>query len=201
MLAKGSEDVKILAKNGDESMQVYQWLNAINTLTPLSVSNGTATAKFPKRGSKNAGQINNTFCFAISKNNGIFKWCQKAFNPYKSSMLAANLKITSLKDIRYNLRLLGVNENNVFNHLHQIDIALAKQERDRKAREEKAQEITMARESYIETSKEVNDKINKLNVKREIERLFIESLRQIAFPCISAIKIVPVDTESDVISQ
>ena len=201
MLAKGSQDVKILAKNGEESTQVYQWLNAINTLTPLSVSNGTAIAKFPKRGSKNAGQINNTFCFAISKNNGIFKWCQKAFNPYKSSMLTANLKITSLKDIRYNLRLLGVNENNVFNHLRQIDIALAKQERDRKAREEKAQAITMARESYIETSKEVNDKINNLNAKREIERLFIESLRQIAFPCISAIKIVSVETESDVLSQ
>ena len=201
MLAKGSQDVKILAKNGEESTQVYQWLNAINTLIPLSVSNGTATAKFPKRGAKNAGQINNTFCFAISKNNGIFKWCQKAFDPYKSIMLTANLKITSLKDIRYNLRLLGVNENNVFNHLHQIDIALAKQERDRKAREEKAQAITMARESYIETSKEVNDKINKLNVKREIERLFIESLRQIAYPCISAIKIVPADTESDVIFQ
>jgi hypothetical protein len=201
MLAKGSEDVKVLTKNGDESTQVYQWLNAINTLTPLSVSNGTAIAKFPKRGSKNAGQINNTFCFAISKNNGIFKWCQKAFNPYKSSMLTANLKITSLKDIRYNLRLLGVNENNVFNHLRQIDIALAKQERDRKAREERAQEITMARESYIETSKEVNDKINNLNAKREIERLFIESLRQIAFPCISAIKIVSVETESDVLSQ
>ena len=201
MLAKGSEDVKVLTKNGDESTQVYQWLNAINTLTPLSVSNGTAIAKFPKRGSKNAGQINNTFCFAISKNNGIFKWCQKAFNPYKSSMLTANLKITSLKDIRYNLRLLGVNENNVFNHLRQIDIALAKQERDRKAREEKAQAITMARESYIETSKEVNDKINNLNAKREIERLFIESLRQIAFPCISAIKIVSVETESDVLSQ
>ena len=28
----------------------------------------------------------------------------------------------------------------------------------------------------------VNDKINNLNVKREIERLFIESLRQKAFP-------------------
>lgn len=191
MLAKGSEDVKILAKNADESTQVYQWLNAINTLTPLSVSNGTATAKFPKRGSKNARQINNTFCFAISKNNGVFKWCQKVFNPYKSSMLTANLKITSLKDIRYNLRLLGVHEDKVFNHLRQIDVALAKQERDRKAREKKAKEITLARESYIETSKEVNDKINKLNAKREVERLFIESLRQIAFPCISAIKIFP----------
>lgn len=201
MLAEGSEDVKILAKNVDESTQVYQWLNAINTLTPLSVSNGTATAKFPKRGAKNARQMNNTFCFAISKNNGIFKWCQKVFNPYKSSMLTANLKITSLKDIRYNLRLLGVNEDNVFNHLHQIDIALAKQERDRKAREEKAQEITMARESYIATSKEVNDKINKLNVKREIERLFIESLRQIAFPCISANETEVVDAVFDVVEQ
>ena len=201
MLAKGSEDVKILAKNGDESTQVYQWLNVINTLTPLSVSNGTATAKFPKRGSINARQMNNTFCFAISKNNGIFKWCQKAFNPYKSSMLTANLKITSLKDIRYNLRLLGVKENNVLNHLHQIDIALAKQERDRKVREEKAKEIKMARESYIATSKEVNDKINKLNAKREVERLFIESLRQIAFPCISANETEVVDEVFDIVEQ
>jgi len=183
MLSKGSENVEILAKNGDESTQVYQWLNAINTLTPLVVSNGTAQAKFPKRGSKNANQMKNTFCFAISKKNGIFKWCKRVFNPYQSGTLIAELQTTSLEDVKYDLRVLGVKENNVFNHLNKIEARLIKEVREREERERKAEQIRIAKDAYLEKTKEVNAKINAINMRLKTERLFIESLRQIAFPC------------------
>jgi len=185
MLAKGSEDVEILATNGDEGTQVYQWLNAINTLTPLIISDGIAVAKFPKRGSKNAHQMKNTFCFAISKKNGVFKWFKKSFNPYQSNSLKLEMSTTELSDIKNQLRILGVKQDNVLNHLSKIEAQLLKAEAAKKERERKQEEIRIAKEEFEAKSKEINAKINAINMKREEERLFIESLRQIAFPCLS----------------
>ena len=105
----GSVDVQMITSNAAGVQEVYQWLNTINTLTPLNAkSANNYLAPFPLKSSEFASRMKNTFCFAMSKNGQEYRFAMQKFNPYEQAQLTLNLVPVEIEQIKATLRSLHV---------------------------------------------------------------------------------------------
>ncbi|MFT6747462.1 MAG: hypothetical protein ACJAZ2_001815 [Glaciecola sp.] len=154
LLSKGSEEVVINYKGNKGVTEVYQFLSAVDNLTPLVLSEGTASVRVPKVGSIGARGMTNTFCLAISKDGSNFKFAKQRYNPYDGSEVSIELVPSSEAAIRAHLREFGVQknltqrlrkfENQIARRKRITDAANAKREREAKILAKK-REIAKAR--------------------------------------------------------
>jgi len=108
----GSVDVQMITSNAAGVQEVYQWLNTINTLTPLSAkSANNYLAPFPLKSSDYASQMKNTFCFAMSKHGQEYRFAMQKFNPYQQAQLTLNLVPMEIEQIKATLRSLHVSND------------------------------------------------------------------------------------------
>lgn len=153
LLSKGSKKVEMEIINPQESMEVYQWLNTIDNLTPLIVSDNKANALFPKKGNSGSKAMKNTFCFVISIKDGKYQWFEKKFNPYNISEIDITLEPSNIDYIRAVLKRYD-SGNNVLKRIKDLNkMILAKEKLDAKLKQ------------------------------IEEEWLIKERLRKVAFPC------------------
>ena len=153
LLSKGSKKIEMAIVNPQESMEVYQWLNTIDNLTPLLVSDNKANALFPKKGKPGSNAMKNTFCFAIGMKNEKYQWFEKKFNPYKISEIDIVLESRDIADIRAVLKRYD-SGNNVLKRIKDLN------------------KMILAKEN-------LNTKLKQI----EEDSLIKERLRKIAFPC------------------
>jgi hypothetical protein len=111
LLDKGSEKVEIAVKSQEGTMEVYQWLNTISSLTPLTVSENKAIALFPARNKPGSELMKNTFCFAINRKAGNYSWFDLRYSPYEMKTVEVILKPISLADIKRKLQAYNVNRD------------------------------------------------------------------------------------------
>jgi hypothetical protein len=126
LLSYGSEKVAMNISNAEGAMEVYQWLNTINNLTPLMVNDNKATALFPLKNSEYAKAMTNTFCFAISRNNRQYKWFDIRYNPYEKKVINVKLQASSLEEIKSKLQTYSV-KNDLEERLNKIDNEVLRQ--------------------------------------------------------------------------
>lgn len=153
LLSKGSEKVEMVIVNPQKSMEVYQWLNTIGNLTPLIVSNNKANALFPKKGNLGSNAMKNTFCFAISMEDGKYQWFEKKFNPYNLSEIKMTLVPKSIDEIRTVLRAYD-SGNHVLKRMKVLN------------------NMILARQN-------IDDKVKQI----QADWLIKQKLRKVAFPC------------------
>jgi hypothetical protein len=177
LLSKGAEYVEI-ATNADttEKVQMYQWLNAINTLTPLIRVGNKGTAAFPKRESIFAKQIQNTYCFAIAEDNGKYRWGQMQYNPYAQASIALSMQATEINEIKAQLDRIGGHSSKVMKHLKAVKQQMKKQKEIQKEQQRLQAELK-------KKLSKVTAEIKKIEAQRFAIQQFIRSLRIIAFPC------------------
>lgn len=160
LLSAGSEEVTMKISNGEGTMEVYQWLNTINNLTPLVQNASIAKALFPKKNSKYAGQMKNTFCFAISRKDGEYKWFDLRYNPYETKSVNVVLMPSTLGEIKKKLNSYDI-KNDIMARLNKVE-----------------QEAIWIRKC--------NDKLKLVNAKIEQNKNYnqiIKKLKDVAFRC------------------
>ncbi len=157
LLDFGTEEVKMTLNSVEGTMEVYQWLNTIRNLTPLTITGKEAKALFPLRNNEGADQMKNTYCFAISKKDGAYNWFDQRYNPYETKAIFVDLKPSTISEIRAKLKSYSIDEklSDRVDALEKLTIIELK--------------IKEAREKQMEQQK----KMSELNIK----------LYNLAFPC------------------
>ncbi|MCX6183293.1 MAG: hypothetical protein NT150_15375 [Bacteroidetes bacterium] len=108
ILSNGFISLKMKINNMAGTTEIYQWLNTINNVTPLNIENGFATALFPLEKSAEGQQMKNTYCMAIDKKGDAYQWFALRYNPYASQQIEVNLMLTSIQDIRAQMKTFKV---------------------------------------------------------------------------------------------
>ena len=187
LLANGYETVEIGTNIDKGFSRVFQYLNTIKTITPLMLSSNIAKANFPKKGSSAARQMNNTYCFNLTKSEGKYFWGKQHFNPYLQSKVIIETKETPLATIRQELKIAGEDGAAAFNYFEKA----IKQESTKKKRqaESRARLIEEQRKRdelfkiYEAKQAKLNAEIERKRQEQQTEFNFMEKLRCIAFPC------------------
>lgn len=168
LLSKGVYNVNMKVNNGVGTTEVYQWLNSINTLTPLQLSNGNCTALFPKENTMEARRMENTYCLAISKNGDSYQWFEKRYNPYQTEQVIIEMKNLSISEIKERLRAFSPG-NDLTQRIQEVEqMALLQIKLQQEAAEnlKKLEQLKKEREAAI-----------------ALENQRMEELRKIAFRC------------------
>lgn len=187
LLANGYETVEIGTNIDKGFSRVFQYLNTIKTITPLMLSNNIAKANFPKKGSSAARQMNNTYCFNLTKKDGKYFWGKQHFNPYTQNKVIIETRETSLATISQELKIAGEDGAAAFNYFEEA----IKQESTKKKRqaESKARLIEEQRKRdelfkiYEAKQAKLNAEIERKRQEQQTEFNFMEILKSIAFPC------------------
>ncbi len=187
LLSKGAETVIITSSKKAEFNRVFQYLNTIKTLTPLLITENTSLAKFPKRGSKEAKQMQSTYCFNIAKEDGKYYWVKQNFNPYQQSNLTLTATEMPLQKIREALRIAGKEGSEALNFFEKNIKATIKYKKEQAKRMKQAKIDVEKRAELLRIYKVKQAKL-KLEIERKkqlrmAEKRFITKLRNIAFPC------------------
>lgn len=168
ILSKGVYNVNMKVINGEGTMEVYQWLNSINTLTPLQLSNGNCTSLFPKENTMEAKRMENTYCLAISKKGDSYQWFEKRYNPYQTEQVVIEMKNLSISEIKERLRAFSPGK----------DLT------------QRIQEVEQRALLQIKLQQEAAENLKKLEqIKKEreaaiaLENQRMEELRRTAFRC------------------
>lgn len=171
-LNKGSKNVTIEVTNIDESTQeVYQYLNTINTLTPLNKIKGNFIARFPKKSS----QMKTTYAMSLAKKEDSFYWDFKVYNPYKTNNISLSPSETPIYDIRSTLRSYGIQQD-VVQRIKDEEKLIVKR---MKAEEKRKAEYKAQKEKREKAKKEYNEKMKIVKQQVNLRNEF----RQAAYGC------------------
>jgi hypothetical protein len=164
LLDAGSEEVKMNLSTIEGTTEVYQWINFVGNLTPLFINGTEAKALFPAKDKPAANVMKNTFCCAISRKDGVYKWFDQRYNPYETKNITIDLKPTTLAEIKAKLKSYSAG-NELGDRLTLIE-----------------KEIAQALKDKVEMEKRANE------FKKE--RVIRENLKVAAYPC--ELKLTPV---------
>lgn len=177
MLSKEAKEVEIIVDISDtDSTQIYQWLNVINTITPLLVHGDLAKAVFPEENTTQGQQMRNTYAFAISENDEGYHWGTTKFDPYAVEFVDITMKSAPLETIRKNLDEIGGHGADVTNHLMKLKRMVKVQKQIRSLRRE------VRKGQKFRAQHAIND-IQRLQNQRYDEFMFVRRLKEVAFPC------------------
>lgn len=163
LLEKGSKEVPIAVNNPDG--RVYQSLNTLKTIVPLTANGGTAKARFPKEGQEGSDQMRNAFCIGIAKDDKQVSYAEERYDPY----LQAEVKLdwVKLPEKEFYKRLKSLPDANP-----QFEKFLKSQEAEIKRRQQiRARQEAIALEAQ------------KLRDRQAQEKAMMERLLKIAGSC------------------
>tara|TARA_Y100000589_G_scaffold154511_1_gene147101 strand:+ start:5714 stop:8032 length:2319 start_codon:yes stop_codon:yes gene_type:complete len=171
-IRKNSKSVAIeVAKIGESTQEVYQYLNTINTLTPLIKVEGNFIARFPKF----SKEMTKTYAMSLAKKGKTFYWDFKVYNPYKTENISLSPSETPIYDIRSTLRSYGIKQDVVqrIKKEEKLIVKRLKAEAKRKA------ELQAQKERMEKAKKEYNKKMDILKQQVNLRNEF----RQAAYGC------------------
>lgn len=175
-IGKDPRRVKVTYKPTEGVQKICQYLNSIQTLTPLNVHNGVALAVFPE----NDSRMNETYAMSISKDGSMYYWDFKVYNPYKTDQIDLIPKATNISEIRSTLRRYGIKQKVLVylkeqeKHLAEVERRRIEAERIREAMNARLNDIrdkmiirnTLKQKAYgCDGIKEVSEELIKLNVE------------------------------------
>lgn len=186
-IGEDSKKVTLIANDAYPNVKIYQWLNIINTLTPITVSEGKGVSIFPASGTTNAKRMSKTKAIAISREGDNMKWAVVTFNPYKQDSVIFKLEPAHIDLVKSKLASLNIKTEPLIKRLKTVK-QLEKEEAERRRKlvemRKKEAQKRKEREEYVnrhteEKQKELQLKHNEIAKKYEFEL----ELRQICFPC------------------
>jgi len=162
-----------VASIGETNSRVYQCINTLKTIIPLNIKKDKAIAKFPKAGTPEAKQMENTYAIGISRASDEKIYFSKVFyNPYKTNSISMNWKNISSSELKSELQSLDVDANPLINLLEREEECI----HNRKAILEQKQQLNLQIEN---TSAKLN--IEEKKMAQEIA--FINSLWAVLEKC------------------
>ncbi|MFT6746752.1 MAG: hypothetical protein ACJAZ2_001096 [Glaciecola sp.] len=186
LLSKGSKGVVINYEGHKGTTEVYQYLSAVDNLTPLLLKNGTATIRVPKAGTRGAKSMENTFCMAISKEGKSFKFAHQRYNPYKDNAILIKLLPSSEATIRNHLRTYGV-QKDLAKRMREFEETVAKMKRKREAAKQKRVRKAKQLAAKLKIAKKrISDKkkaVQKKQVEIAEENRKLNVFKMLAFRC------------------
>lgn len=170
-LSYGEQTVQINTK--EKGAKIYQCLNLLKTVIPLTVTGIIAKAKFPKQGLPSATKMEKTYAIGIKKDqDGTLKYAEKHYNPYTGSSIEMEWKEVSPAELMENLQQLDGATSPLVNEIK------AQEEAIRKELEIKAQKAALKQEMDA-----IQTKMDAINKALEKERAFISSLERVVNSC------------------
>ena len=171
-IKKNSKSVAIeVAKIGESTQEVYQYLNTINTLTPLVKVEENFIARFPNSSKK----MEKTYAMSLAKKGKTFYWDFKVYNPYKTDNISLSPSKTPIYDIRSTLRSYGIQQD-VVQRIKKEEKLIVKR---MKAEAKRKAELQAQKEKMEKAKKEYNKKMNILKQQVNLRNEF----RQAAYGC------------------
>mgnify|MGYP001163939569 CR=1 FL=1 len=171
-IEKNSKNVAIeVAKIRESTQEVYQYLNTINTLTPLNKVEGNFIARFPKF----SKEMTKTYAMSLAKKGNAFYWDFKVYNPYKTNKISLSAIETPINNIRSTLRSYGIQQDVVqrIKKEEKLIVKRMKEEEKRKA------ELQAQKERMEKAKKEYNEKMEVVKQQVNLRNEF----RQTAYGC------------------
>lgn len=181
LLSKGSEKVKIVVDGSVPNLQIYNYINTLDNLTELDLSNNISFFPVPKRGTAGASQMKSTFCVAIGKTGDQYYWSNEEYAPYDLvGDVNMSVEPCTIGYIRNQLKTFGV-KNDVVKRFDEIEEEKAKRKREE---EELAKKLADAKKEYEVAT-----------AKWRKHQAMVEALRCVAFPCDGYIENVEKEVE------
>lgn len=171
-IKKNSKNVAIeVAKIRESTQEVYQYLNTINTLTPLNKVEGDFVARFPKF----SKEMTKTYAMSLAKKGETFYWDFKVYNPYKTNKISLTPSQIPINDIRSTLRSYGIKQD-VVQRIKKEEKLIVKRIKDE---EKRKAELQATKERMEKAKKEYNKKMDILKQQVNLRNEF----RQAAYGC------------------
>ncbi len=182
MLFKENKEVEIDIVNEENiknGARIYQCINILKTVIPLTVSGVIAKAKFPKSGSSNAKEMSNTFAIGIYKTKSSIQFAKALYNPYETNKVTLVWNEVSEEYLKQELKILDVETDEVFKDLEQQEILIKKQI---EIEIKKAEQEKERKRIEIE-KKDLEAKIAKIQTALALEKAFIQTLENVVNSC------------------
>lgn len=170
-LSNGEKNIDIHV--GQKGAKIYQCLNILKAVIPLTVSGIIAKAKFPKAGQPSATKMEKTFAIGIDRNqDGTLMYAEKHYNPYSNASITMEWK--------------EVSADQLMDKLQQLDGPTSRLVSEIKAQEEmikKQLEINAKKAVLKQEMDSIQAKIDSINENLAKERAFIASLEAVVNSC------------------
>lgn len=175
-LEKGSKTVDIEVKDGKG--KIYQCLNTLKTIIPLTIAGILAKAKFPKWGTTYAVKMNNTFAIGIRKENGQLQYAEQYYNPYQTSKITMNWVNVSSNELKEKLAVLDGTEP-LLEEIAQQEAFIQKQLEIK----QKKEMLELQKKKVEAEMNVIQEKIKDIEIELAKERAFITSLELVLNKC------------------
>lgn len=162
-----------IATLDDSKSRVFQCINTLKTIVPLAIKEGKAKAKFPKEGTTEAKQMENTFAIGIARafDNELY-FAKTQYNPYKTSLISINWQNISSSDLKKELQSLDVESSPLIDLIEREEDAINKRK-----------EIIAQKQQLNLQIEETSSKLNAEQKKMATETAFINSLWAVLEKC------------------
>ncbi len=165
----GSKEVAIDAKK--TGGRIYQCLNTLKAVIPLTLSGLIAKAKFPKKSHPDATKMSKTYAIGIRNDQGHLEYAEKFYNPYQSSNISLEWNNITAEELKKKLKVLD-GADRLLDEIRQQEAFIQKQ-----------LEIKQKKEALKEEIAKTNEKVIQEKKKLEKERAFIASLEAVVNTC------------------
>lgn len=179
-----------IAAESQIGTRVFQWLNNINTLTPINLTNGKGKALFPRKGTSAARGMENTYCFSIGPQGKNFEFAYQKYNPYKTELVTLETVVLTEEELRSRIKNWSNGVSRVLRELESYQKRVREAEERRKREEARRKEIQQKKEALSKAKAEVlaNRNATKKAMQEVINRYAAEQevmsrLKAVAFPC------------------
>lgn len=152
--------------------KVYQFLNTLKTIVPITIIGTIGNIKFPKKGTTNALSMSNTYAIGIARNNGKLFYASKKYNPYKIEQLEMEWTEVTPEELKVNLQKLDGPAAPLLNEIEQQEAFIQKQI-----------EIQAKKEALKKEMDSLQLSIDKELMKLATEKNYILSLEKVINQC------------------
>lgn len=202
-LDEDSKVVHFITEGQSPELKIYQWLNAINTLTPIRINNGKAFTAFPSKDQAAAQQMKSTYTIAVSNTLDGCKWAMVNYNPYLHDSIKIELTPIKLNQLIIKLKELEGSSQALLKDATKSKELLIEEKKKREERirikkeaEKEAQQIAAAaQQERIKKEKAYQQKRLRSKPRREFEL----RVAPVTFPCevteLKDIDVIMVDSQ------
>jgi hypothetical protein len=157
---------------GKKGAKVYQFLNSLKTIVPITIIGTIGSIKFPKKGTTDASVMSNTYAIGIAKNNGKLFYGSKKYNPYSLDQFDMEWKEVSAEELKNNLKKLDGPAAPLLKEIEAQEKFIQKQ-----------LEIKAQKEALKNEMDSLQVKMDKELMKLTAEKNYIQSLERVINEC------------------
>jgi hypothetical protein len=150
------------------NQRIFQCVNSLKTIVPLTQQDTSYEAHFPQKGKPGALEMEDTYCIGLSREGEQLQYAEKKYNPYQTTSVKLNWSPVNEEEL-YN-KLLALSPNNTL-LVTSLEAEKKRLEFELQRREEKER---------------IEAEIRKLEDEIEKENVFINSLIQAINTCNSS---------------